>query len=139
MTSWCSTLEESWNDWGPAHVHNTLLLCFTVALCRLVRSCSRLVADLDAESTAAMSNLTSEWNDVFAEAAFSTVVPLFMRLAQRWNKIHNPYLDHVLESLVACVSHVPRQHLSQTVDVLCPLLMAKQPAIQLAAYGLIKK
>ena len=142
MTSWCSTLEDSWNDWGPNHIHNVVLLSFTVALSRLVLNCSNLVLEVQQQKrdvSGLPPNLTGEWDDVFSEAAFSAIVPIFLRLSQRWNKINSPVLDYVMECLVASLIHAPKQHLNQTIEVLSPLVLSKQPAIQLGAYCLIVK
>ena len=56
-----------------------------------------------------------------------------------WTQINAVALDCVIEGLVAALENLPRRHLHHTMDELTPLLLAKHPAIQLGAYGLILK
>ena len=144
MASWSSTLEDSWSDISSVQMNNAALISFTVALCRLIGSCSATVAaSQSAPADAAMNlpvNLVTEWNDVFTEVAFTTIIPIFHRLGRRWTHYaNNPLCDWLMEAIVLSLSHAPLQHITLTVDQLSPLLMSKQPLIQLAAYHLIMK
>ena len=142
MTSWCSTLDDSWSEATIVQSHDFLLLTFTVSLCRLVQSCSRLVVDVvqkKVDASALPQDMVVEWNDVFAEAAFSTIVPLFARFSQRWNATNSPILDFVMEAIVSTLMHVPKQHIHQSLEELSPLLLSRQPAVQFGAYRLIIK
>ena len=144
MTSWCSTLEDSWCDVSSAQMSNGVLISFTVAVCRLIgNSSATIVASQSAPPDAAWSlpiNLVTEWNDLFAQAAFTTTIPIFHRLGRRWNHYaNNPLCDWLMEAIALSLTHAPLQHITLTVDQLSPLLMAKQPLIQLATYHLIIK
>ncbi|KAI9559714.1 hypothetical protein GHT06_013719 [Daphnia sinensis] len=143
MTSWCTTFEESWTDVSPANQHtNPILLSFTVALSRLIQSCGALIADIDKkteESTSSLPpNLASEWNDVFSDAAYNAILPVFF-LQSKCNNL--PHLSSfcLMEALALSVRHVPVKLLHHTIEKLSPLLLAKHSAIQFAAHGLIIK
>jgi len=147
MASWCSTLEESWSHVSVttpvSSMNNSALLSFTVALCRLVEKCSIVVGGAEANTASLPVNLKTEWNDVFAEVAFTTVIPIFHRLACCWNEgggwNDGPLCDCLMESMAMSLMEAPPCHVTLNVDELAPLLMAQQPIIQLAAYHLIIK
>jgi len=144
MASWCMTLEDSWTDISPAQMSNATLVSFTVALCRLIRSCSTTVATSQSVSANTPMNLpvnlVTEWNDVFSQTVFSTTIPIFHRLGRRWTHYaNNPLCDWLMETIALSLSHAPQQHITLSVDQLSPLLMSKQPLIQLAAYHLLMK
>lgn len=123
------------------------MLSFTVALCRLVDTCATSVvgtnpanSSFSTSSTSTLAtDLISEWRDVFAEVAFNAIVPLFVRLAKRWKLTSNPLWDCVVEMVALSLTHVPPQHIHCSIEKLSLLLKAKQPSIQLTAYGLIIK
>ena len=142
MTSWCSTLEEAWDGLSVGQrTTSPLLLTFTVALCRLVHECSSLVVRIERNQNSSFSpNFVSEWNDVFAEAAYNSLLPLFVQLSRRCNQVSNNLVsDHLLETLSFSVYHIPLKHIQLTIDQLSPLLYAKHPSVQFAVYSLIKK
>lgn len=145
MSSWCGTLEESWNlsASSPVQSHKPLLLSFTVALCCLIRNCANLLTDMErskSNDTSLPTNLKTEWNDVFAEVAYRTVIPLFARLSkQSRSQVQIQVFDYFLEVLSLSFSHVPYQHIQLTVDQLCPLLLSKPSPVQFAAYGLVAR
>lgn len=143
MTSWCTTFEESWTDVSPANQHtNPMLLSFTVALSRLIQSCGALIADVDKKKEESISslppNLASEWNDVFSDAAYNAILPVFF-LQSRCNNLSHLSSFCLMEALALSVRHVPVKLLHQTTEKLSPLLLAKHSAIQFAAHGLIIK
>ena len=120
------------------------MLSFPVALCRLVDTCATSVvgtnpADSLPSTSTLPTDLVSEWRDVFAEVAFTAIVPVFMRLAKRWKQSSSPLWDCVVEIMGLSLTHVPQQHIHYSVEQLSLLLKAKQPVIQLIAYGLIMK
>lgn len=139
MTSWCSTLEESWANVVCNQNMNIVLLSFTAAVCHLIWNCSKFVAAIERnEITSFPPNLVSEWNDVFSNAAFDAVIPLFLRLCLSSTVLDVP-IFYLLETLSLSVQHVPMNHIQLTVEKVSSLLLAKHTAVQLAAYGLIKK
>lgn len=143
MTSWCTTLEESWTDVSPANQNtNPILLSFTVALSRLIQSCGALVTNIDKKKEESVSslppNLASEWNDVFSDAAYNAVLPIFF-LQSRCNHLSHLSSFCLMEALASSVRLVPMKLIHQTTDKLSPLLLAKHSAIQFAAHGLIVK
>ena len=144
LTSWCSTLEDAWEGLSLGQRSTSpLLLSFTVALCRLVHECSALVVSIGLETKSSSDfppNFVAEWNDVFAEAAYNSLLPLFVQLSRRCNQVSNNIVaDHLLEILSSSVYHVPLKHIQLTIDQLSPLLFAKHPSVQLAVYSLITK
>lgn len=115
---------------------NSVHLAFTVALCRLVRTCGRLVADVEhgrRDASNLPPDLVSEWHDVFSEAAFSAVLPVFLRLAMRWNKVtlNRSVVEHPQKSLCCTffiylfcsIQRVPHlklcSQLRQVVEIYC--------------------
>lgn len=141
MASWSATVEESWADPTADKTNDPLLLSFTVALCNLIQNCSSLICTIEQNpdtNTNFPPNLVSEWNDVFSDAAFNAILPLFLRRSRCQNLLNLSSL-HLLETLAMSVRHVPVKHLEFGVETLSPLLMAKQSATQFAIYGLIVK
>lgn len=144
MTSWCTTVEESWTSgkMSSDQTNNPVLLSFTVALCSLIQNCSTVIADIELRkeelSPSFPPNLVSEWNDVFSDAAYNTIVPLFLQLS-RFNDLSHLSSLHLLETLALSIRLVPLKHLHPTVETLSPLLMARQSPTQLAAHALIVK
>ena len=137
MTSWCSTLENSWCDVSSAEMSSSVLICFTVAVCRLIGNCS---ATFVFSQSAPPDAIWRAWNDRFARVAFTTTIPIFHRLGQFWNHYDNNTLgDWLMEAIALSLTHSPLQYITLTVDQLSPLLMTKQPLIQLATFHLIIK
>ena len=142
MTSWCATLEESWTDVSPNQNTNPMLLSFTVALFRLVQNCGALVVDVERNKeklyTSLPPNLVSEWNDVFSDAAYNAILPLFFQLS-RSNTLSHISSFYLMEALALSVCNVSAKHIQLTVEKLSPLLLAKHSAIQFTVHELINK
>lgn len=144
MSSWCTTLEESWSRINSSRANNSILLSFTVALCSLVDNCGRLVAKVEENPDKIPANLVSEWNDVFSEAAYNAVLPLFLQIS-RSTSLLDVLPIYLLEALALSIHHVPAKNLTSVhsqhvnVDSLSLLLMSEQPSIQFAVHDLIFK
>ncbi|XP_059350076.1 E3 ubiquitin-protein ligase listerin-like isoform X2 [Daphnia carinata] len=143
MTSWCTTFEESWSGLSALGQHtNPILLSFTVALSRLIQNCGALIADVDKKKEESISslppNLASEWNDVFSDAAYNAILPIFF-IQSRSNNVSHLSSFCLMEAMALSVRHVPVKLLHQPTEMLSPLLLAKHSAIQFAAHGLISK
>ena len=143
MSSWCSSLEESYNSTASNIPQSPLLLSFTFALCRLVRTIAELVAQIEEkklDDAKFPPNLKNEWSDIFSEVAYNINIPLFVRLSKNSRaQAQGPVCDHLLETLALSFHHVSRRHIQLTVDQLSPFLISKQAAVQLAVYGLVLK
>ncbi len=142
MTSWCATLEESWTG-GPSNQNtNPIMLSFTVALCHLIQNCSTVIAEVERNKEdlcpSFPPNLVFEWNDVFSDAAYNAVLPLFFQLS-RCNTLFHISSSYLMETLALSVCRIPIKHIQTTVEELSPLLLAKHSAIQFAAHELFIK
>jgi hypothetical protein len=142
MTSWCTTLEESWAEVSSSNLNtNPFLLSFTVALSRLIQSCGTLMADVEQKKEELISaippNLVTEWNDVFSDATYNAVLPIFLRLSR--NNPSHLSAFYLMETLALSVRHAPMKVVQPTAEKLSSLLLAKHSAIQFAAHGLIIK
>jgi hypothetical protein len=82
-------------------------------------------------------NLVSEWNDVFSDATYNTLLPIFLRLSRN-NASHISSI-YLMETLALSVRNASVKVVQSTADKLSPLLLAKHSAIQFAAHGLTIK
>ena len=142
MTSWCTTLEESWAEVSSSNlISNPFLLSFTIALCRLIQNCGVIIADAEQKKEELISaippNLVSEWNDVFSDATYNTLLPIFLRLSRN-NASHISSI-YLMETLALSVRNASVKVVQSAADKLSPLLLAKHSAIQFAAHGLTIK
>lgn len=146
MSSWCTTLEESWSKISSKKLNDPVLLSFTIALCNLIDNCGRLISKVERKSeqhlSSIPSNLVSEWNDVFSEAAYNAVLPLFLQIS-RSSDLLNGLPVYLLETLSLSIRHIPAKNLMSnsqlSVDCLSLLLLAEQSSIQFSVHGLIAK
>ncbi len=156
MSSWCSSLSDSWDleDIGASKATakfssqniSPLLLSFSIALCRLVKSCASIIGQMEQNPLSSETsfslppNLKSEWNDIFSEVAFGVIERLFYRLSKKnRTKVPDQVFDFLVEAVSFSLHHIPLQHVKSSIDQLSPHLLAKQPAVQFAAYTLVKK
>lgn len=156
MSSWCSSLSDSWDldDFSPTKATlkfsspniSPLLLSFSIALCRLVKNCASIIGQVDSNSLNSETsfllplNLKSEWNDIFSEVAYGVIERLFYRLSKKnRTKVPDQVFDFLVEAVSSSLHHIPLQHVKSPIDYLTPHLLAKQPAVQFATHALVKK
>lgn len=140
VSSWCTTLEETWKNISAKDYFQPTLLSFTIALLRLVTTTAGYVKQLAAKGneavTGSTTDIVSEWNDVFSEEIYHSVMSTFLSLPWKTD-VNHPAFHTLYENVYWALQDIPANHIKASVDELAPILLAEYPGIQLAAYSLI--
>lgn len=135
LSSWCTTLEETWKSITSKDYFQPILLSFTIALFRLVATTAEYVKRVTSDEKST-TDIVSEWNDVFSEEIYHSIMFTFLSLPWKTD-VNHPAFHILYERIYSALKDIPAAHVKSTVEELAPILRAKFPVIQLTAYSLI--
>ncbi|XP_072022304.1 E3 ubiquitin-protein ligase listerin-like [Amphiura filiformis] len=155
LVSWIQSCTENIKDLTSS-IPVAALCC---AVCDLLTLASNLLGNPSVNISNVPSNLATEWNEFFSEAAFTVLLPVLVELLDTIDLSNLTITQyHLLQSLCEAVSHTPEEHLLdnklpanlhagswlpdnlQTLtNTLCPMLAKPLRCVQLAAYQMLTK
>ncbi|XP_072018345.1 LOW QUALITY PROTEIN: E3 ubiquitin-protein ligase listerin-like [Amphiura filiformis] len=155
LVSWIQSCTENIKDLTSS-IPVAALCC---AVCDLLTLASNLLGNPNVTISNVPSNLATEWNEFFSEAAFTVLLPVLVGLLDTIDLSNLTITQyHLLQSLCEAVSHTPEEHLLdnklpaklhagswlpdnlQTLtNTLCPMLSKPLRCVQLAAYQMLTK
>ncbi|XP_033741541.1 E3 ubiquitin-protein ligase listerin-like [Pecten maximus] len=129
---------------------------YTVGVCRLLH---QVALSLQTVEDTYPPNLITEWQEFFSESAYSTMLPLFVRIIGEEKTTGSTY-QVLLRAMGSCLALCPKQQilthhlppllvageasplpdsLQTLMNHLCPLLTHKDRAIQITAFHLLTR